>query len=216
MNNYCILATSNHPLFYQLKDLGAPFYESPPESFPNCDMIFDFTITSLEKKEEILKSLSKNQTPIISELGPYWAEDLMKRYPVIKGALAASFPSLQKKVEVYCPCEKSMSKLKEFLKYLDITPWPMDEAGVGFYYPRILSLIINEAYFAKHENLAQEDAIDTAMKYGVNYPQGPFEWAKKIGTFTIALLLKELFRATKDPRYHPAPALIEESEGKKS
>ena len=214
MNNCFILSSSNHPLFHKLKNLKIPFYETLPESPTSYNVAFDFTITDLKKKEETLTSLSQQEYSIISELGPYWGDDLMKRYPAIKGALAASFPSLQKKVEVYCPCEKTKNLLKKFLAKLDISPLSINEAGVGFYYPRILSLIINEAYFAKQENLAHEDAIDTAMKYGVNYPQGPFEWTKKIGIFTIKLLLEELFRATKDARYHPAPALLKEVQGK--
>ena len=207
MNNCFILASSNHPLFSKLKNLGIPFYEELPDSLTGFDVVFDFTVTELLKKEKNLKSLSEQNISIISELGPYWGDDLMKRYPMIKGGFAASFPSLQNKIEVYCPCEKSMVLLKELLTKINLSILEMDEAGVGFYYPRILCLIINEAYFAKQENLAEVDAIDTAMKYGVNYPIGPFEWANKIGIFTIKLLLQELFRATKDARYRPAQML---------
>ncbi|MCY4523184.1 MAG: 3-hydroxyacyl-CoA dehydrogenase family protein [Halobacteriovoraceae bacterium] len=209
MNDCFILTTSNHPLFDELSRLDIPFYEKLPEN--PLPVAFDFTITDLREKERTLKFLSDKKCSIISDLGPYWGDDLMRRYPAIKGAFAASFPSLQKKIEVHSPCEKSMKLLEELLGKLDMSSLVMEEAGVGFYYPRIPSLIINDAYFAKQEKLAEEDAVDTAMKYGVNYPQGPFEWTKKIGAFSIKLLLEELYRATKDARYMPADALLEEA-----
>ncbi len=43
------------------------------------------------------------------------------------------------------------------------------------------------------------------MKLGTNYPNGPFEWAEKIGIEKIYLLLQKL--AEKEDRYQPAPAL---------
>ena len=42
------------------------------------------------------------------------------------------------------------------------------------------------------------------MKFGVNYPLGPFEWAKKTSLFPVYLLLNELFEITKEPRYRPS------------
>lgn len=62
----------------------------------------------------------------------------------------------------------------------------------GFVTPRIISMIINEAFLALHEGVSTEEEIDTAMKMGTNYPYGPFEWAKKIGTGNVAGLLNRL------------------------
>ena len=77
----------------------------------------------------------------------------------------------------------------------------------GFVSPRIVSMIINEAYFALEENVSTETEIDIAMKLGTNYPYGPFEWAKKIGLENIATLLTELSKSEK--RYEPARRLKE-------
>ncbi len=70
-----------------------------------------------------------------------------------------------------------------------------------FYYPRVLSTIINEAYFYLEEGLGKKEDIDTAMKYGLNFPLGPIEWSKKIGLKYICYLLDELFTMTRDSRY---------------
>ena len=80
----------------------------------------------------------------------------------------------------------------------------------GFVSARIISMIINEAYFTLEENVSSKEDIDTAMKLGTNYPYGPFEWAKRIGLSNIAGLLTELSATEK--RYQPASLLLKESE----
>ncbi len=47
--------------------------------------------------------------------------------------------------------------------------------------PRIPYKIINEAMFAKQQNVALPKDIDTAMKLGMNYPSGPIAWGEWIG-----------------------------------
>jgi 3-hydroxybutyryl-CoA dehydrogenase len=75
----------------------------------------------------------------------------------------------------------------------------------GMITPRIISMIINEAWFTLHEGISTREEIDTAMKLGTNYPFGPFEWGDKIGLHHIKELLSEL--AVYEPRYTIAPQL---------
>lgn len=75
----------------------------------------------------------------------------------------------------------------------------------GFVAPRVISMIINEAFFALGENISTKVEIDAAMKSGTNYPYGPFEWAEKMGVENIYELLEKL--SGTDNRYFPAPAL---------
>ena len=75
----------------------------------------------------------------------------------------------------------------------------------GMIAPRIISMIINEAYYAFGEGVSTKKEIDIAMKLGTNYPFGPFEWSEKIGLQKIYSLLKIL--AQQDDRYTIAPAL---------
>lgn len=69
----------------------------------------------------------------------------------------------------------------------------------GMIAPRIIAMIVNEAYFALEENVSSKQEIDTAMKLGTNYPYGPFEWSEIIGLKHIYLLLKKL--STENSRY---------------
>ncbi len=66
-------------------------------------------------------------------------------------------------------------------------------------------MIINEAFFAFGEKISTIEEIDMAMKLGTNYPNGPFEWAEKVGIENVYLLLEKL--SGKEGRYIPAPAL---------
>ena len=75
----------------------------------------------------------------------------------------------------------------------------------GMITARVISMIINEAYFAWGDNVSSKADIDTAMKLGTNYPMGPFEWCEKIGIKKVYKLLSML--AEEDKRYTPAPAL---------
>ena len=78
----------------------------------------------------------------------------------------------------------------------------------GLVSARIISMIINEAYFALGEDVSSKDEIDVAMKLGTNYPYGPFEWSKKIGLNRVYALLEKLSET--DRCYSTAPAMKNE------
>jgi 3-hydroxybutyryl-CoA dehydrogenase len=102
-----------------------------------------------------------------------------------------------------------LEKLAEdvFAAFHKTLEWLPDEPG--FVVPRVVSLIVNEAYFALAEGVSTRDEIDTAMKLGTAYPFGPFEWSEKIGLKNIAGLLQNL--SNEQPRYTPAPLLLKEA-----
>ena len=80
---------------------------------------------------------------------------------------------------------------------------------VGMVTPRILAMIINEACFTVQEGTATEGDIDQAMRLGVNYPGGPFEWAEQIGYSHICELLQRMSDESRDSRYKIAPFLLQ-------
>ena len=77
----------------------------------------------------------------------------------------------------------------------------------GLTFPRILSLIINEAARSLEEGVATAEEIDLAMRLGVNYPHGPLRWADQIGLDEVLAVLEGLQHETGDDRYRPAPLL---------
>jgi 3-hydroxybutyryl-CoA dehydrogenase len=78
----------------------------------------------------------------------------------------------------------------------------------GMIAAKVISMIVNEAYFALGDDVSTKQDIDTAMKLGTNYPYGPFEWSEKIGLKKIYNLLTAL--SEEDKRYMPAPHLSKE------
>lgn len=100
--------------------------------------------------------------------------------------------------------EETVKKAIELLTSVGIeTVLAADE--IGMISPRVVSMIINEAFFAINEEVSTKEEINTAMKLGTNYPFGPFEWCDKIGLNNVKILLAEL--AKNDLRYTIAPAL---------
>ena len=87
------------------------------------------------------------------------------------------------------------------------TEWVPDTPG--FISARIVSMIINEAYFTLEEKVSSKEEIDIAMKLGTNYPYGPFEWSGLIGLQNIYELLKKL--AAGNARYTAADLLMKEA-----
>jgi 3-hydroxybutyryl-CoA dehydrogenase len=86
-------------------------------------------------------------------------------------------------------------------------PGPWDRWQHGWIVARVLSALINEAYFALGEGVATPDGIDTAMRLGTNYPKGPIAWGDDIGLPLVLESLLALEEWYRDGRFAPAPRL---------
>lgn len=75
------------------------------------------------------------------------------------------------------------------------------DSRVGLVTPRIVCMIINEAYYTVQEGTASKQDIDLGMKLGTAYPKGPFEWCDEIGIDNVYETLEALYQDTKDERY---------------
>lgn len=101
---------------------------------------------------------------------------------------------------------RSLTQLCEQLK----TKFIRVDDRVGLVTPRVICMIINEAYYTVQEGTASREDVDMAMKLGTNYPFGPFEWSKRIGLRHVYEVLEAVYEDTKDERYKICPLLKKE------
>jgi 3-hydroxybutyryl-CoA dehydrogenase len=81
------------------------------------------------------------------------------------------------------------------------------QSRLGMVTPRVVCMIINEAFYTLQEGTATKEDIDTGMKLGTAYPFGPFEWAERIGIVNVYEILRALYQDTGEGRYKVCPAL---------
>lgn len=74
----------------------------------------------------------------------------------------------------------------------------------GLIVARTLAQIANAAGDAVLEGVSNEDGIDSALKFGANYPFGPFAWARAIGREHLVSLLQAIAQGTGRPMYNPS------------
>ena len=86
------------------------------------------------------------------------------------------------------------------------TPVPANDRA-GFVSNRVLMPMINEAFHAWMEGVAEPEDIDEIMKLGCNFPMGPLRLADFIGLDVCHDIMMVLHRELGDPKYFPNPLL---------
>ena len=77
----------------------------------------------------------------------------------------------------------------------------------GLVVARTIAMLVNEGADAVWQGVCDEAGADIAMKLGVNYPAGPFEWLALLGADTVVDALDGLFDACRSERYRVSPLL---------
>jgi len=77
----------------------------------------------------------------------------------------------------------------------------------GFVSNRVLMPMINEAFYAWMEGVAEPEAIDGVMKLGCNHPMGPLRLADFIGLDTCVHIMNVLYTELGAEKYAPCPLL---------
>jgi 3-hydroxybutyryl-CoA dehydrogenase len=77
----------------------------------------------------------------------------------------------------------------------------------GLVVARTVAMLINEASDAVHQGVCTPEGADAAMKLGVNYPAGPFEWLQAWSVEGVVSLLDRLDAHYRGERYRVSPRL---------
>lgn len=164
-----------------------------------ANFILSFGHASKAEKKAFLKANTDKK--IVMDLTCFDPADFYQEFSHLIGSFSALFCDEQKKMEIHFR-ERSEVVLNHFIE-LGFKPVETTIVSCGFIFPRTIVQIINEAHFALADKVASREDIDRAMKFGVNYPKGPFEWSKGRED-VVLMLLNELFAKTNDKRYIPS------------
>ena len=93
-----------------------------------------------------------------------------------------------------------------WLRIAGWAPQPIGDAP-GLVVARTVAMLVNEACDAVLQGVCTPEGADLAMKLGVNYPQGPFEFLAGWEAGAIAALLDRLDAHYRGERYRVSPEL---------
>ena len=119
--------------------------------------------------------------------------------PVPLMALVEVIPGVQTSAQV-------VTRTMELATKLGKTPLKANDRA-GFISNRVLMPMINEAFYAWMEGVAEPEAIDGIMKLGCNFPMGPLRLADFIGLDTCVHIMNVLADGLNNDRYLACPLL---------
>ncbi len=118
---------------------------------------------------------------------------VMKLVEVIKGAATS---------------EETTSRTIALAEAMGKTPVPANDFA-GFVSNRVLMPMINEAFHAWVDGVAEPEHIDEIMKLGCAFPMGPLRLADYIGLDVCRDIMHVMHRGLGDEKYLPCPRIEE-------
>lgn len=94
----------------------------------------------------------------------------------------------------------------QWLRVLGFAPVLIEDTP-GLIVARTLAMLVNEAADAVQQQVCSPADADTAMKLGVNYPSGPFQWLEALGARHVVTILEALDAYYRGERYRVSPWL---------
>ncbi|MFZ5547108.1 MAG: 3-hydroxyacyl-CoA dehydrogenase [Pseudomonadota bacterium] len=102
--------------------------------------------------------------------------------------------------------EGRVAQAAALLATAGVQPQRLDDAP-GLVVARTVAMLVNEAADAVQQGVCSAEGADLAMKLGVNYPAGPFEWLVRWDGHAIVSLIDALDAACRGERYRVSPWL---------
>lgn len=193
-------------------------YEPNLENLKGCDILIEAIIEDAGIKKQLFARLAQMVAPgvilasntssiSITEIAAAVGKDghaervigmhffnpvpVMRLVEVIKGLQTSS---------------DTTARTMELAKALGKVPIPANDRP-GFISNRVLMPMINEAFYAWMEGVAEPQHLDEIMKLGCNFPMGPLRLADFIGLDTCAHIMDVLADGLNSERYRACPLL---------
>lgn len=171
-----------------------------------CDLIFDFEISVKDQHGQLYHQNPKAALMVNSVKTT--VIELVKHFRWRHSLVGFNgLPGMFNRPLLELSIDRTDAATVEILCKQLGTGYRIVQDRVGMVTPRVVCMIINEAFYAVQEGTANEQDIDLAMKLGTNYPAGPFEMLKSIGIRYVYELLEALHQDTGELRYKVCPLL---------
>jgi 3-hydroxybutyryl-CoA dehydrogenase len=182
------------------------------EAASGADVVVEVVIEVMDVKKKVYAELDEIVPPHClfftntSGLSITEMASVTKRPEKVIGTHFFNPVPVMKLLEIICGYQTSAETLeiaKEWGKKIGKEVIVVKEAP-AFVVNRILSTMINEAFFVLDEGLASAEDIDKAMRLGCNHPIGPLALADLVGLDTQLRVSEGLHRELGD-KYRPSP-----------
>jgi 3-hydroxybutyryl-CoA dehydrogenase len=197
---------------------GRISYHSDLNDAKDADWAVEAVLEDVGLKKEVFKQLQKTFGPdvvlatntssiSITELGAAVDKDA----PRVIGMHFFNPVPVMKLVEVIKgkkTSEETTKRTLELSERLGKTPVPANDSA-GFVSNRVLMPMINEAFHAWADGVAEPEHIDQIMMLGCAFPMGPLRLADYIGLDVCVNIMNVMRDGLGSDKYAPAPKLIE-------
>lgn len=99
---------------------------------------------------------------------------------------------------------RALAEQMRALLAADGTPVTLCNDSVALVAQRIVAVIINLGCEIAQQGVASPEDIDTAVRIGLGYPDGPLGLGDRLGPERVLSVLEGLLQLTGDPRYRPS------------
>jgi len=180
-----------------------------------CDLIIEAVEENLQLKRLIFKKIDEIANPdtiIISNTSTLSltkiAEITNREDKIIGMHFLNPVPKvpLVELVRALKTSDKTVHVMKNFAARIGKTAVEVYEYP-GFVTTRAIVPLLNEAMHILLEGVASVKDIDTAMKLGYNFQNGPLEMADSMGLDEVLAWMETLWSTLGEPRYRPCPIL---------
>src|SRR3989304_238174 len=190
-------------------------WETTFNKISGCDLVIEAVDEDFELKKNIFQKIdiiADKDTIFISNTSTLSltkiAESTTRPDKVIGMHFLNPVPKIPLVELVKClhTSNETVEKTKKFATRIGKTSVEVYEYP-GFVTTRAIVPLLNEAMYILLEGVATAKDIDTAMKLGYNFPNGPLEMADMMGLDEGLTWMETLWKTLGEPRYRACPIL---------